>query len=811
MTHKTTCITGEFYKDCGCRYSGTEGTRLKKLITASDDRKGDIYKFLFFVMILFECSAVSAQQDQLIEYARTHRGNALYTRFGIHDGNRVAITFRNDGSISGTHPNDIRGAWPYPATMDSYVGDITPMIGVELPLRDYNGDGKVDTIHSVTITPGPRYGQSSKIDPADGHFQGFEPEPGYVNASQDTVASSNIPTSWPSVWPDHPDWVDPVTGEAVWNSYFGKGTIIKGQESYFVMDDAQDNSVQIRASNFFHPDSTDTTRCGVGLVVRVRGLQFSDERLQDMIFWLYEFTNIGTTNYRKVVFGTVFGGCVGDVGQNYVDCSDDMGFFDMNNNMVYTWDSDDKTSDPLWIPLSRVIPGAKTNIGYAGYAFLESPGNEHDGIDNDNDAVDPGSPQFQQSDFIFNSASNSYVVSRTLSRTNAGTNPDWPNNEIILINPKTYRRTIVRLDALLKSDIDTAIVYSLGMPYKIYNGEILSEISNNGFDDNLNGLIDENYNIHYQRVFKTSQGQVYRTDLRPLYYRNYFTGAGLNNTMIDEGRDSGPGAMVTGWVPDYTQPRDPVTGKFPGVVKSHWSGDENANWNPKHDDIGADGVPNTHDSGEGDGIPTEGEPHFDKTDANESDQIGLTSFNFFGPSASPPMNNSEVLWSRMVPGYFDVIPQLPMDGDFIFSSGYFTLSSLETQRASLALIFGQDSAAIFKNKQIVQAFYDSSYTYVPTEVAQSQTHPPLKFSLSQNYPNPFNPSTVITYNLPSGTHVTVTLYDVLGRIVRTLVDERQGAGTHSVSLNASTLSSGVYFYKLKAGNSVEVKKMMVLK
>ena len=173
------------------------------------------------------------------------------------------------------------------------------MIGVELPPRDYDGDGMVNILHSVTITPGPRNGQSAKVDPVDGHFQGFEPEPGYVNVGQDTVAMSNVPTSWPSVWPDHPDWVDPETGKAVWNSYFGKGTTVKGQESYFVMDDAQDNSVQLRTSNLFHPDSTDTTRNGAGLVVRVRGLQSSNERLQDMIFWLYEFTNIGTNKLQE--------------------------------------------------------------------------------------------------------------------------------------------------------------------------------------------------------------------------------------------------------------------------------------------------------------------------------------------------------------------------------------------------------------------------------------------------------------------------------------------------------------------------------
>lgn len=655
-------------------------------------------------------------QDNLIQYAKTHRGNALYVRFGIHDGNRVAITFRNNGQISGTDPNDIRGAWPFPRTQDSYIGDVTPLVGVELPGTfpigiDKSGKTLYGIVHSVTISPGPRAGQSAKTDPSDGHFQGFEPEPGYVNPAQDTVALSNIPSSWPTAWPDHPDWVD-TNGHAEWNGYFGMGVFSADQESYFVMDDAQDNSVQQRTSHVFHPDSTDTTRNGIGIVVRVRGLQWSQVQAQDVLFWLYDIANISTTVYKKTVFGEVVGGCVGDVGQNYADCQDDLGFFDVNNNLTYTWDSDDRTSDPLWIPLNRVLTGVRRNIGYVGYAYLESPGNPYDGIDNDNDAVDPNSPKFDQSDFTFSSAANSYVMSRILSRTNPGSNSNWPNDEVITIDPTNYTRAVIRLDTLLKSDADTATVYSLGVAYKIYSGDTLTETPNNGLDDNLNGLIDENYSIHYQRVFKTTLGQIYKTDLRPLNYRNYFTGAGLTNSMIDESRDSGPGAVVSGWVPDYTQERDPVTGKYPGVVKSHWSGDENGNWDPKKDDVGADGVANTHDQGEGDGTPTAGEPHFDRTDVNESDQIGLTSFNFFNQTASPPMNNSETLWSRMVPGYFDVIPALPQDGDFIYSSGYFPLLPNQTERFSLALVYGADSSMIFRNKQIVQRIYDKNYDFV---------------------------------------------------------------------------------------------------
>jgi hypothetical protein len=655
--------------------------------------------------------AVFAQQDLLIDYAKRNRGNSLFRKFGIHNGNRIAITFRNDGSISGTNPNDIRGAWPYPATQDSYIGDVDPIVGIELPLRDYSGDGKIDTIHSSTITTGPRNGQSNKIDPTDGHFQGFEPIPGFVNQVQDTIAMSHIPTSWPAVWPDHPDWVDLVTGRSVWNGYFGKGVTSADQESYFVMDDQQDNSVQRRTRYLFYPDSTDTTRHGMGLVVRVRGLQWSQIQAQDVLFWLYEITNISTTDYSKVVFGEVVGGCVGDVGQVYVDCRDDLAFFDLNNNITYTWDSDDKTTDPQWIPLNQVLPGVRNNIGYAGYAYLESPGNGFDGIDNDNDATDPSSPAFEEKDFTFNSSLNAYVSTRTLHRTDPGTDPDWPANKIVLIDPKTYDRTVVALDTLLKSNTDTAYVYSLGVRYKIYDGVTLVEIPNNALDDNLNGLIDENHDLHYKRIFKDRNGVVLREDTRPIAYKNFIMNRGTTDVMIDERRDSGPGTLVTGWVPDYTQPRDPVTGKYHGINKVHWSGDENGDWDATYDDVGADGVPNTHDVGEGDRIPTEGEPHFDKTDVNESDQLGLTSFNFFNQTQSPDMSNSELLWNRMVPGYFDVIPRLPQDGDFIYSSGYFPLLSDKTERFSLALVFGEDSSAIFKNKQIVQQIYDANYNF----------------------------------------------------------------------------------------------------
>ncbi|HAP37029.1 MAG TPA: glycoside hydrolase family 9 [Bacteroidetes bacterium] len=86
-----------------------------------------------------------------------------------------------------------------------------------------------------------------------------------------------------------------------------------------------------------------------------------------------------------------------------------------------------------------------------------------------------------------------------------------------------------------------------------------------------------------------------------------------------------------------------------------------------------------------------------------------------------------------------------------------------------------------------------------------------EFQLHQNYPNPFNPSTKINYQLPVNNHVSLRVYDSIGREVKTLVNEEQEAGQYSATFNASTLASGLYFYNMQAGSFVESRKMMLIK
>jgi len=88
---------------------------------------------------------------------------------------------------------------------------------------------------------------------------------------------------------------------------------------------------------------------------------------------------------------------------------------------------------------------------------------------------------------------------------------------------------------------------------------------------------------------------------------------------------------------------------------------------------------------------------------------------------------------------------------------------------------------------------------------------PMAYALYQNYPNPFNPSTTIKYELPRTSYVTLSVFDMLGREVSVLVNEGIDAGYHEVRFAAAGVASGVYYYRLQAGNFVSTKKMLILK
>ena len=149
----------------------------------------------------------------------------------------------------------------------------------------------------------------------------------------------------------------------------------------------------------------------------------------------------------------------------------------------------------------------------------------------------------------------------------------------------------------------------------------------------------------------------------------------------------------------------------------------------------------------------------------------------------------------------------PQDVSMVVSSGPYTINMGSTIDVAFVIAAG-DSLADLQNSVIASK---TKYSNVLTGVENQTTEKPLEFKLDQNYPNPFNPSTTISYQIPSASYVTLKVYDILGKEVATLVNRQENMGEHSVIFNAKNLTSGIYFYKLQAGNYIAIKKLVLLK
>lgn len=617
-------------------------------------------------------------------------GNPANKKFGIHSGNLVKTVFNNAGVVGQPADKGPRGSWVY--NNNGYIGDISLMVGLEVQMpatTDFNSPiiknlitkngGKV--FHSVQISDFARPSSKDYLPGGVDGYLTFEPKGGYAKADQQYVATSNNRSSWPPNWPDQgSDW------NGFWNGYFGK-VARSDQESFYVMDDNMDVEFN-RAPFNVTPDSTDKTRGGLGLDVKVRGLQWAQFLAQDCIFWLYEITNTSDLDYNKAIFGLVCGTYVGVTGDRHVgESDDDASFFDVQNSLVYSWDFPQNNSrNPDWVG---------TKVGYVGYAFLESPGNAYDGIDNDRDAG-VASTKFLETDFL-----------------------------PVVVKPLDYLVTITRRDTLIGSypkqvyykrdrvqiGSDSILIGTLGMaPKWVHVGDTLAEgnivkvkvagvtalqdaVNPNaldGIDNDFDGLIDENYYVHYRQVKKDKLDPtiILFDILSPTSYINYKAGIANSDKMIDESRI------------------DNV--------------DNDGDWDPANDDVGKDGLANSGDlsDGENSGDASLGEPNFDAKDIDESDQIGLTSFDYFAPSNEIDFIDDEALWTRLTPGGFSTpsnivngVAQGGADGDFTFGSGFFPLLSKQTESFSFGLLYGENLVDFYKNRKVVQNIYDNNYRF----------------------------------------------------------------------------------------------------
>jgi hypothetical protein len=143
----------------------------------------------------------------------------------------------------------------------------------------------------------------------------------------------------------------------------------------------------------------------------------------------------------------------------------------------------------------------------------------------------------------------------------------------------------------------------------------------------------------------------------------------------------------------------------------------------------------------------------------------------------------------------------------------------------MTIVNGSASAGLVWDAGASPIYADDNATLLRTVAGNSDNTNPLPiqlvnmieigipkvFTLYQNYPNPFNPTTTITYGLPAEARVTLRIYNVLSQVVKTLVEEDQSPGVYGAQFDGSTIGSGVYFYRLSAGDFVQTKKLILVR
>jgi len=311
---------------------------------------------LILVLVLFEYS-FSQVPPQIQLYRDEPKGNIQYRREGVMDGNQIRTLFYNNGEV-GQWPYQPSGEWPK-GTGHSYLDGVCVLIASEV-----TAPGTGQKIHPLESS----YREWMDKDPVTGEIWGLEPVPGYINPNSTKPAINTDPKSWPLVWPRAlnltPEW------NGYWYGYFGRGVMNSDFETFFVMDDSRDKEFT-RQPYLYFPIAADSDRGGLGLRVEVRGFQWSHVLAEDIIFWHYDIVNISDFDYPTTVFGFYTDCGVGGT----ADSGDDCASFDLKLDLAYCYDNDGFGVPDAW------------KTGMYGYAYLESPGNPWNGIDDDQDGM----------------------------------------------------------------------------------------------------------------------------------------------------------------------------------------------------------------------------------------------------------------------------------------------------------------------------------------------------------------------------------------------------------------------------------------
>jgi hypothetical protein len=314
-------------------------------------------KILIIILLISAGTSFAQSLGALEKYRNDQRGDYNFHKKGILDGNQIRTLFNNNGEV-GHWPDSPSMEWPK-GVPHNYVDGTALLVGT-----------KLQTNAGVQKTVATAYREGMDED-AQGHDWGFEPIPGYAASGSTEPAINTKTKTWPATWPRAIPEID-ETWDGYWYGYFGKGVQNADVETFFVMDDAKDEEYHRTPYNYI-PLASQPDRGGMGLRVEVRGFQWSHVLAEDIIFWHYDIMNISDKDLSEIYFG--FYSDLGVGSYNREGASYNCAYYDKLLDITYGWDS---------VGVSIVDKG---KLGYVGYAYLESPGNSTNGLDDDEDGL----------------------------------------------------------------------------------------------------------------------------------------------------------------------------------------------------------------------------------------------------------------------------------------------------------------------------------------------------------------------------------------------------------------------------------------
>ncbi len=645
-----------------------------------------IRRYISFLVLTAMFGAISLAQ---VQHVPSRERVLLNNRFRTEiDGNNLRTSVFNF-LFSGRTGGNAGVPYEYPKnTGRMYVALVGLFLGGEV----------VDNTGQTTqIVEWPSY-HSSPATGADWNINPIgNPKP-YWNPTKQRIAKSDEPDTWPETWPDKEgDQGDPGW-RGKWNGYFGKNIFNADQELYYrVGDDNYDRFP-------YSPDTTDRNRRGLGIIGDVRALEWSQASVADAVFFIHELKNDGTKEIKKFGVTLWLADFVGGDG----DSQDDKPDFDLVLDIAFSLDADGVSSNPAF---------AGAFVGGAGTLYLETPGNAVDRIDNDGDSPEfltgpkvtfdmfaariSGTSIEASGDQIDNNHNGlidedsthiAFGVQRGVGFADGIDNNDDGEPGSPVITQQIINQAVTDAWKRWPPNPETDPFWTANPPFKqesIFLIDVGTEDLGKRFADNID---NDNDTLYSSSLPVVTQAMITQAATDP--YRRYRV-PGTNVVLYDLGaEDLGKHYINRDGVKNAG-----VDEKMDEMVEESRNDgiDNDGDWNVSTDDVGLDGVLDTHDPGEGDGKPTSGvgtsfpgEPNTDKVDVAEADQIGLTNVQYDPAGTLTNTTADAGFWAKyMLPGKF-IDPALIRAGeyDLFVSSGVFPLKPGQIERISIAVVMG---------------------------------------------------------------------------------------------------------------------------